>query len=377
MNPVLAFCLFKYFPYGGLQRDFLQIAQECRQRGYAIRVYTLSWDGDIPDGFDVRLVPVRALRNHTRAKRFSDWVQAALKADPVTAVIGFNKMPGLDVYYAADNCFLDKLNRRKGILHRLDDRYKVYAALERQIFDNSDTGILMVSELQKEGYSKCYPLAKNRVEVVAPGISEARKRPENAERIREEFRLEFGVGDDEYILLQIGSGFKTKGVDRSIAALASLPSEYRRKTRLFVVGKDHDRTFKSLARKLGVEESVQFFGGRDDVMRFLLGADLMIHPAVNEAGGLVLLEAMASGLPVLCTAACGHAPHIEAADGGAVLAEPFDQQRLNESLLNLLADNALPELGENGVLHTEKNEFYKHDVHVVDAIERALGADRI
>ena len=59
----LAFCLYKYFPYGGLQRDFLQIARECQTLGHDIRVYTLSWQGHQPKGFDVTIVPVDALTN--------------------------------------------------------------------------------------------------------------------------------------------------------------------------------------------------------------------------------------------------------------------------------------------------------------------------
>ena len=47
----LAFCLYKYFPFGGLQRDFLRIALACQARGNAIRVYVLEWEGDIPAGF--------------------------------------------------------------------------------------------------------------------------------------------------------------------------------------------------------------------------------------------------------------------------------------------------------------------------------------
>ena len=49
----LAFCLYKYFPYGGLQRDFLKIALNCQQQGHEIKVYTLSWQGDVPEGIDV------------------------------------------------------------------------------------------------------------------------------------------------------------------------------------------------------------------------------------------------------------------------------------------------------------------------------------
>ena len=56
----LAFVLYKYFPFGGLQRDFMRIALECQARGHAIRVYTPIWEGENPGGFDVRVAPVRA-----------------------------------------------------------------------------------------------------------------------------------------------------------------------------------------------------------------------------------------------------------------------------------------------------------------------------
>ena len=51
----LAFCLIKYFPHGGLQRSCLQIAEECLRRGHRVRMFTLAWDGAVPDGLEVVL----------------------------------------------------------------------------------------------------------------------------------------------------------------------------------------------------------------------------------------------------------------------------------------------------------------------------------
>ena len=72
----LAFILYKYFPFGGLQRDFLRIALECQQRGHAIRVYTPIWEGEVPAGFEVVVVPVKALFNHKRNEKLTAWVKA-------------------------------------------------------------------------------------------------------------------------------------------------------------------------------------------------------------------------------------------------------------------------------------------------------------
>lgn len=63
---IVAFCLYKYFPFGGLQRDFMRIAQTVAARGHHVRVYTQSWEGECPDVFELIKVPVKSHTNHGR-----------------------------------------------------------------------------------------------------------------------------------------------------------------------------------------------------------------------------------------------------------------------------------------------------------------------
>ena len=129
----LAFLLYKYFPYGGMQRDFRRFVEECRALGHECRVYCIDWQGEPLAGIDLRRVPVRALTRHRRNERFTEWVQGDLATDPVDGVIGFNKMPGLDIYFAADTCFLDTALNERGPLYRLGGRYRHFAAYERAV----------------------------------------------------------------------------------------------------------------------------------------------------------------------------------------------------------------------------------------------------
>ncbi len=335
----LAFCLYKYFPYGGMQRDFLRIAQACQARGHAIRVYVLEWQGEVPPAFEVVHVPARALFNHRRYRKYTDWVRADLARRPAERVIGFNKMPGLDVYYAADPCFEDKARTLRNPLYRLGGRYRHFAAYERAVFGaDSRTEILLITKAQLPVFSRHYGTPPERFHVLPPGIAADRRRPADAAQIRAGLRAEFGLADDVLLLVQIGSGFKTKGVDRSLKALAALPEALHRRTRLLVIGQDDPKPFKLQAATLGVNERVQFLKGRGDVPRFLLGADLMIHPAYHEAGGIVLLEAMVAGLPVIATKTCGFSHFIAEAEAGAILPEPFDQARFNETVAATLDD---------------------------------------
>ena len=126
---IVAFCLYKYFPFGGLQRDFMRIAQTVAARGHHVRVYTQSWEGECPDVFELIKVPVKSHTNHGRNAEYFTWVQKHLREHPVDKVVGFNKMPGLDVYYAADVCYAEKVAQEKGFFYRLTSRYRHYACL--------------------------------------------------------------------------------------------------------------------------------------------------------------------------------------------------------------------------------------------------------
>lgn len=365
----VAFCLFKYFPYGGLQRDFLRIAQECQRRGASIRVYTLSWEGAIPEGFDVRIVPVKALSNHRRAKKYSEWLENELSGSPEIIRVGFNKLPGLDVYYAADACYKEKSLTQRGRFYRLGARYRIYAAFEEAVFGkNFQTKILMISKTQEPFFVRHYGTPASRMHFLPPNIARDRVAPPNASEIRAVFRQKNGLAEDVKLLVQIGSGFIKKGLDRSIRALAALPLDVREKTILWVVGKDRKDRFERMARELGIGDRVVFTGGRDDIPEILLGADLMIHPAYDENTGTVLLEAVAAGLPVLCTGVCGYGSHIEAAHCGLLTPEPFDQAVLNSQLEALLIGGDIPKFGKNALAYAQSTDLYSMHERAADVI---------
>ena len=67
-----------------------------------------------------------------------------------------------------------------------------------------------------------------------------------------DLRDKLGVASDGFLLLNVGSRFQTKGVDRAIRAIAALPIDIRRRTKLAVVGDDNPRPFHRLAKSLRV-----------------------------------------------------------------------------------------------------------------------------
>jgi UDP-glucose:(heptosyl)LPS alpha-1,3-glucosyltransferase len=365
----VAFCLFKYFPYGGLQRDFLRIATQAQSRGFKIRVYTLLWQGDIPAGFEIITVPVYSLTNHTRYLKFHEWVREHLANSPVKSVVGFNKMPGLDVYYAADSCYEDKAQTQRSALYRLLPRYNLFSRFEAAVFgQESETEILMISPIQIPLFKNYYKTQDERIHLLSPGIARDRIAPANREEIRAGFRQEFDLGSDDILLLAIGSGFITKGLDRTLIALSSLPDNLKQRTRLIVIGEDTPTTFTRMAKRLEILERVTIMKGRDDIPRFLMGADFLVHPAYVENTGTVLLEAIVAGLPVIATDVCGYAPYIEQAKAGCLIPSPFGQETFNTLLKQMIEASAHENWSANGIAFAADADIYDMPERAADFI---------
>lgn len=364
----LAFCLFKYFPYGGMQRDFLRIARACRRRGHEIHVYTLEWQGAPANEFDVNIVAARGITNHQRYSAFSEFF--AGRRREYDATIGFNKMPGLDVYYAADSCFKERLESGRLGLYALSRRYNRFVEFERAVFEEqARTEILLLSSSELEVYTRHYNTPRARFHLMPPPPLPVAA---NRESARQEVRVEFAIAEPDKLVLMVGSGFKTKGLDRALAALSTLPRDLLQRTHFLVIGEDNPRDFAKAARRLRV--SMRLLGGRDDVPRFLAAADLLLHPAYRENTGTILLEAMASGVPVLTTDTCGFAFHVREARGGHVVASPFKQEDLNARLLEMLTSEQ--NFGENGVRYIASLAFPSLAETAADIIEAKALANR-
>jgi len=367
---IVAFCLYKYFPFGGLQRDFMRIAQTVARRGHQVRVYTQSWQGECPAEFELIVVPVRKRTNHGRNAEYYQWVKAHLAQHPAARVVGFNKMPDLDIYYAADVCYAEKVAQEKGFFYRLTSRYRHYAAFERATFEQGKkTQLLMLTDKQIADFQRHYHTEPERFHILPPGIYPDRKYSQQIPDSRRVYREKNRIGEDQNFVLQVGSDFNRKGVARTIEAIAALPDALRQNTLLFIVGQDKPGPFAALAAKLGIKENVHFFAGRSDVAELMAAADLLVHPAKQEAAGIVLLEAVAAGLPVIVTEVCGYAPYITDARCGVVINEPFSQAALNKTLADALGTpSRLREWAANARHYADTQDLYSLPEKVADMI---------
>lgn len=372
----LAVCLYKFFPFGGLARDAVRILSLCRDHGYEIDIFVMECHGDVPAGFNIEVIETKGFSNHQKVANFIEQFHARIADKNYDLVIGFNKIPGLDLYYAADPCYLDRVkNQHHYSLTKHNPRVKFYSECEDAVFNStSKTVTLMISAVQKELFKKQYGTQDDRLIMLPPGIDPNRKRPEDWQQQRSQMREQFAVEDDELLLLMVGTGFKTKGVDRSIAALASLPAKLRKKTRLFIIGEGETTPYDKQVKELAISDRVTFFGGRSDIPQFLLAADLLIHPARKENTGTVILEAIVAGLPVLVSDVCGYASYVRDSGSGLVITSPFKQDEFDLKLITMLDRDRLAQWSTAAINYAASEDLYsmpEKAATIIDTMARA------
>ena len=338
-----AFALFRYYPFGGLQGDTLRIALEAIRRGHDVTLFTTDWSGEpVTAGLRLRLLPRRGWSNHARIRRFAEDFARATAAEPFDLKVTFDRIPGGDLYFAADNCRAAKLaSQHASLLSRLHPRYRQILALERAVITDPGTHIACIAERQIEEYKRFYQVPEERFSLLPPGIDPAFRAPDDREAAAARLRAEFGWENDALVLIQVGLG-ERKGTPTLLRALREVKRRGTpRPLRTLFVGPDHRGRMAALAVRFGLTAETRFAGPRHDVPELLTGADLTLHPAHDEAAGNVLPESIACGTPVLAAAACGFAPLV-AHCGGELLPDSYDWHDLARRILAFAADPETP-----------------------------------
>ncbi len=274
------------------------------------------------------------------------------------------------MYYLGETCYAARTDRRRSRLYRLLPRYRCLKALEGAVFAaDKDTEILLIAPKEGDDCMHYYGTNPRRLHLLPPGINKERliaDIPTAEDRLN--LRRQLAMADDDYMVLNVGSRFRTKGIDRAIAAIAALPDSLRRQTKLVVVGGDNPRPFNRIAATLGIADRVIFPGAREDIAKFYYTADLLVHPSYTESAGAAILEAMICGLPVLVTENCGLAFHVQRARAGLVCPLPFEQQTFNKMFAEMLTSGQRAEWRKNALAYAESTDIYSLIEKAADVI---------
>jgi len=183
-----------------------------------------------------------------------------------------------------------------------------------------------------------------------------------------EAKKRIGCSENEILLGCIARLYEFKGQKYLIQALPSVLGKYPKAKIVLVGGGSMEESLQELAKSLGVEEKVLFLGERKDIPELLKAFDLFVFPSLREGMPGALMEAMASGLPVIATNIDGNNELIVDGENG-VLVSPERPQQISAKIILLLENKEMAErLGEKAKETIEKKFSIDNMVTQIDSL---------
>ncbi|WP_315762593.1 glycosyltransferase [Sphingomonas sp. Y38-1Y] len=299
--------------YGGVQVRALEIQKYITQRGGTVDVVFLYKKREISDRinnlkcliegkpknpFNVLVALIKLFRM-IRSGRYDCVVGFAHYSSPIATFLGF--IAGVPTRIATQTNPPHKSKFAAVPLDKVCGTLGIYTsniAASRTIADNL------------QSYPRMY---LERLKVINNGI-----RVMNPSMTKNESRERFGVSDGDVHLVSCGRLSDQKNHKFIVEMMSYLPSHYK----LSIVGEGELKdNIQALINRLKLANRINLVGGlnSNDVANFLIGADIFLFPSKYEAFGLAMVEAMAVGIPVVCSS---H-PALVEVGGSAVVALPI------------------------------------------------------
>jgi UDP-glucose:(heptosyl)LPS alpha-1,3-glucosyltransferase len=213
----------------------------------------------------------------------------------------------------------------------------IIAVEQRTILNGRASRFFPVSTIAIEAFHREYATLPGQWQALSPGVDVARFSTPDRAACRADTRGRYGIGASDILLLFVGMNFEVKGLDTIIAALAKARTTRPDvNIRLLVVGRGDESKYRKMAQSLGIAEAVIFAGTQVvGLERYYRAADIFIMLSKFDTFGMVVLEAMAAGLPTIVSPNVGAKDLVEEGINGFVLPEHQDADAAADRIVRL------------------------------------------
>jgi UDP-glucose:(heptosyl)LPS alpha-1,3-glucosyltransferase len=344
----IAFCYESVLPHrGGCETYIASLARRLVADGHEVHLYARRWDASaLPTGLPIHRVAVPRVPRFLRPWVFGAVCRRAVASAQHPVSVGFDKISGLDVLYpqgglyaatAAHNLLKyprPLLRRLARVLKSIDPSHLSFLALERHQYRRQPLIVVAISEMVRRHFEYYYRLDPDNLRMVRIAIDLDRFDERDRPRRRLEARQQWGLAPEHTVALFAGMNYRLKGLEPLLRAVAQLPAETS--FRLLIAGSPETAAFERLARRLKIADRVRFVGYCADMRNCYFASDFFVHPTFYDPCSLVVLEALACGLPVITTRYNGAAEVMRPPREGYVLDDPHNLDQLAGALKKLL-----------------------------------------
>jgi UDP-glucose:(heptosyl)LPS alpha-1,3-glucosyltransferase len=270
---------------GGAERYTLDLAAALAQRGHQVTLVATTF-AQVPAGIAAQTIVAGGLTRLGRYEAFLDALDAHLASVRYDIVHAMLPVRRCDLYHPHAGIAAEVLASPRWS-DRLNLKRRRFGEIERGLLSREDGPIVLcLSKYVREQLLKHYAIREKRLEILFNGVDLEKFTPADPP-------VHPGIN-----ALMIAQDFERKGLAQAIKALAQVPDP---RLRLTVVGRPDPARYQRLAQSLGVADRVLFPGPTPNPRQAYAAADFFILPTRHDPCSLVVLEALAMGLPVITT----------------------------------------------------------------------------
>ncbi len=325
---------------GGAERALDDLARWLTERRFDVHVFAREAIAAPPGTFHaVKSGRWRLETRGTAERRLGEALVLAAESERCDVTIGVRHVPRVDLYWPHGGSHWAALHgvrcaRSRSLLDpsevRPTGRHRVFLDLEQQLVAGGGARrVACVSQLVQTEFTERYPGAADRLRLMPNGVDTERFHPRERARAGARLRAELEI-DERTPLLTFGArNAVLKGLPGLIDALVPLQT---RPWRLLVAGPRERGPWMNHARDAGLDPSRMTIVSDVDPVALASAADLCVLPTWRDSCGLVVLEALSSGTPVVTTRLCGAAEAITSECSGSVIDQPGDVAALRAAI---------------------------------------------
>jgi len=211
---------------------------------------------------------------------------------------------------------------------------------KKMVYEGNCKKFVAVSSLTRDIFLQEYNIETDRVAVINPGVDLNYYAPHDKESARNNIRRELGINTDELIIIFAAMNFEIKGLDDVLFSLAKLKAQ-NKKFKLIVVGKGNIDKYTKLAKHARIFSDVIFTGplNREKLRTIYVAGDIYIMLSKFDTFGMVVLEAMAAGLPVVISKNVGAKDIVRESENGFIVSDTSDADYIASKIALLLNEN--------------------------------------
>ena len=328
---------------GGIERCVLEAVNFLAASSHEVHLLTSDWDRDaLHPAVRVHAIPLPRRGSVLRLLAFARRSQKALAALPagtIHAAFGAQSPPGGTLWVpSVHKAWLEASRTQRDWRGRLRQKvnplHPALLRLEHSYFGQRRyRKLIALTDQVKSDLVRLYAVPAEDIAVLPNGYSQTEFSTRRARQERAQRRAELGYGPDAQVVIFVANELERKGFGPLLRGINRLqdPSVY-----LLAVGRLNAQSYAAEIEQLGLTTRVRFTGPSSDVAAYYAAADVFALPTQYEAWGLVIVEALACGLPVLTSRLAGAAAAVQEGVTGFLLENPNDPAEIAAKLRPLL-----------------------------------------